>query len=41
MFGELLVWLGVAAVVLTAWTLYVSAPHPDDEEPGEPQRYDE
>ena len=32
MLGEIVVWLSFAAVVLIAWTLYVSAPHGDDED---------
>jgi len=32
MAGELLTWLGVVSVLLLAWTIYVTAPHDDDEE---------
>jgi hypothetical protein len=35
MVGELLTWLGVVSVLLLAWTIYVTAPHDDDEERAE------
>ncbi len=32
MLNELLTWLGVGAVLLLAWTLYLSTPKDEDEE---------
>ena len=32
MINELLTWLGVGAVLLLAWTLYLSTPKDDDDE---------
>ena len=35
MINEMLTWLGVGAVLLLAWTLYLSAPKDEDEEHAE------
>ena len=32
MINELLTWLGVGAVLLLAWTLYLSTPKDEDDE---------
>jgi hypothetical protein len=32
MLTEILTWFGVGAVVLLAWTLYISAPREDEED---------